>query len=1211
MKKLLLILVCLIQLGLSYAKESSEWQVTPQQALIKAKAFFAEKGVKTKYNMKRVKSANDKEKMTDSLAPYYVFNAGSKQGFVIISGDERVNDILGYADSGDFNADSIPENMRGWLKGYEEAISFIENNCVLATSYMSTLTTLKGKPAISPIVATQWAQRYPYNGQAPLYNGSSCLTGCVATAMAQVMNHARWPRSSTTSIPSYTTNRQIGELPSLPSTTFDWNTIATGTGLSFEEEVAKLMRYCGQSVYMNYGTGASSAYSSDVASALSKYFGYTSAKYISRYSYSVSEWDEMIYNEIASNRAVYYSGQSTGGGHAFVVDGYDGKGLFHINWGWGGYCDGYFKLTVLNPHSNNGDGASSSNDGYSMDQGAVIGVGGGNDLLENKLRCTDFFLKNTSLSVRYRNDGNNALAFSYGVAIMTDNGKLNVIGDPIYATFESLQYKSLSIDLSNYLTTSGIYTVVPVCRKSPSDPWVRTTDNTKYATAEVSSNHTFSITVHPIKQLSLEDFSVDGDLKLGSEQVLKFTVKNTGDDYSGTMYCFISSTNDKGNYLSRGGIAVERGCSETIDIYMTPPEAGKLNVWLTTDQYGENVIGQSTMVIVSDQTGPSTLSLFSWNSEVRDNYAKTTFSIHNDGQFTYGRPIYIELTDAETSNVLRKYTLNDVSIVPGGTKGWWVSFFDLENNKIYYFNVYYYAEASGKERKLAGSVLTIMPNANVSKIHKLSISTSEGGSVSYSGLTIEGTTNTFDILDGSSFNLSIAVVEGYRLKSLMVNGNDVTSDIIDGSYSIDNVKMDLMLEATFVPLPTLTIRQTDKGLVKVVVGYGKSRTVKLCPLNGRTLSSVKFNDHNVTSQVSSDYLYTTPMIIDESMIDVVFSNKSYKLSYLLDGKEYKTYDIEFGADVTPEAYPLREGHTFSGWIGIPSTMPERNVTVTGYFSVNKYRIFYLIDDIEYESVEVAYGTSIEPIKEPTKEGYTFSGWSALPETMPARDVMVTGHFEKIYDVSSAVILANIIMCKTKASDEDFKIYDLNHDKELNIGDMVLVIKEIIKNVNYLPTRTTRTADYDNDLAHYTAVQFVLSVPPSSEITDIQLIGKNRFSHNLIWQQIDVNDYAVVIYSQTNQRFSPEKGNIMDITFTDETYKDITTSKVVLATSHGGRVWLNSLPVYAAKNDIVNNTKSETFDVYDLSGRKIRIQCHSLDDIARGVYIINGKKTVIR
>ena len=125
-----------------------------------------------------------------------------------------------------------------------------------------------------------------------------------------------------------------------------------------------------------------------------------------------------------------------------------------------------------------------------------------------------------------------------------------------------------------------------------------------------------------------------------------------------------------------------------------------------------------------------------------------------------------------------------------------------------------------------------------------------------------------------------------------------------------------------------------------------------------------------------------------------FSVNKYKLTYTVDGTEYKTYEVEYGATITLEAAPTKEGYTFSGWSEIPEIMPAKDVMVTGTFSINKYKLTYTIDGEEYKSYEVEYGATITPEAEPTKEGYTFSGWSEIPETMPAHDVKVTGTFTK-------------------------------------------------------------------------------------------------------------------------------------------------------------------------------------------------------------------------
>ena len=121
-------------------------------------------------------------------------------------------------------------------------------------------------------------------------------------------------------------------------------------------------------------------------------------------------------------------------------------------------------------------------------------------------------------------------------------------------------------------------------------------------------------------------------------------------------------------------------------------------------------------------------------------------------------------------------------------------------------------------------------------------------------------------------------------------------------------------------------------------------------------------------------------------------SKFFTLLYKVDGVDYKSYQVEYGASITAEPAPTKEGYTFSGWSEIPETMPAHDVTVTGTFSINKYKLTYTVDGEVYKTYEMEYGATITPEVEPTKEGYTFSGWSEIPATMPAHDVTVTGTF---------------------------------------------------------------------------------------------------------------------------------------------------------------------------------------------------------------------------
>ena len=123
-----------------------------------------------------------------------------------------------------------------------------------------------------------------------------------------------------------------------------------------------------------------------------------------------------------------------------------------------------------------------------------------------------------------------------------------------------------------------------------------------------------------------------------------------------------------------------------------------------------------------------------------------------------------------------------------------------------------------------------------------------------------------------------------------------------------------------------------------------------------------------------------------------FTLNKYKLTYTVDGVEYKAFEFEYGSAITPEAEPTKEGYSFSGWSEIPDTMPANDITVMGSFTINKYKLTYVVDGEEYKTYEIEYGTSITLENEPTKEGYTFSGWSEIPDTMPANDIAVTGTF---------------------------------------------------------------------------------------------------------------------------------------------------------------------------------------------------------------------------
>ena len=365
--------------------------VTPAEALKQATQFVQNR-IASGQHSRRAAGTPAQLTQTGKVSGLYVFNVDNNGGFVVVSNDDRTEPVLGYSDSGAFDPDNMPENMRAWLQGYADEIAWLKKHPDAAVSTSRRTGESNIKTPIEPLVETKWNQGEPYNKECPYYYEDEygdysysltqetneyehCVTGCVATAMAQVMKYYEWPAQATTNIPSY--KWQGYTMSSLSPVAFDWGNMiddySNGYSTDQATAVATLMKYCGYSVQMDYGE-SSGAVTNKVADALTTYFNYESTTVSkNRNYYTYANWIELLYHELYEGRVVLYHGASTGGGHAFVCDGYQGEDYFHINWGWGGTSDSYFKLSAMNPYDQ-GIGGSSSKDGFSYLQGAIVGI---------------------------------------------------------------------------------------------------------------------------------------------------------------------------------------------------------------------------------------------------------------------------------------------------------------------------------------------------------------------------------------------------------------------------------------------------------------------------------------------------------------------------------------------------------------------------------------------------------------------------------------------------------------------------------------------------------------------------------------------------------------------------------------------------------------------------------------------------------------------
>ena len=289
---------------------------------------------------------------------FYIYDRGHS-GFVVVAGDDRLPQVLGYSETGHFSATQVPPAMKYWMQEMNRQIAYLqEHDNVVAQ------VPFQHETAVDALMTTLWDQGTPFNDLCPTYTDNAgntfrSVTGCVATAFAQVMNYYQWPDVGVGSH-SYVCN--VNDMTTVElsadfsQSVYRWDLMLDTYDENSDPEscqaVAKLMSDVGISMEMGYG--ASSGASEMTAMLASRqFFKYNEHSYLlNRDNFSAAEWDKILVDEITAGRPIIYCGYTVGvsmGGHAFVLDGYDTDGYFHVNWGWGGTADGYFLFTVLAP----------------------------------------------------------------------------------------------------------------------------------------------------------------------------------------------------------------------------------------------------------------------------------------------------------------------------------------------------------------------------------------------------------------------------------------------------------------------------------------------------------------------------------------------------------------------------------------------------------------------------------------------------------------------------------------------------------------------------------------------------------------------------------------------------------------------------------------------------------------------------------------------
>lgn len=294
-------------------------------------------------------------------ASFHVFN-GTSGGFVIVSASDLTSPILGYAETGAFNTENIPDGLAYFLNGYGQSVDFAEENLkkadfVIAQEWVNLercgKTQALRSVVVEPLVATHWDQDCYYNAYCPKDDEGPChcaLAGCVATSMAQVMKYWNYPEHGTGSH-SYNSYLYGTLSANFGATTYQWEEMLESLNAD-NEYVAILIYHCGVSVDMNYGAMASGALHQSIPPAMSSYFGYGTSHNLFRDDYPYDEWVAMMRDALDMGIPILYAGTDGGSqGHSFICDGYDDNGLFHINWSWGGVLDGWFSIDNLQTYN--------------------------------------------------------------------------------------------------------------------------------------------------------------------------------------------------------------------------------------------------------------------------------------------------------------------------------------------------------------------------------------------------------------------------------------------------------------------------------------------------------------------------------------------------------------------------------------------------------------------------------------------------------------------------------------------------------------------------------------------------------------------------------------------------------------------------------------------------------------------------------------------
>ena len=863
------------------------------------------------------------QKLPGSPVIYYVFNVGHGDGFIIISGDDIARPVVGYSTQGSYDHNNRPTNFEAWMEDVYAVISQgiadgISGDALIQEEWEAYLRRdteylpAGGTRAVNQLLSTTWDQTSPYWNQCPSYGGNQCVTGCVATAMSQLMKYHNYPAQGTGSSPAYTTTTLGINIPSINfNVNYNFNDMgdATPTTPTAIANVAQLMYHAGASVYMDYGTSSigSAAYDDDAAIALTTYFKYDKGLLYERKTITVSgttytyytdnQWIAMLQQELDANRPVYYAGSGPAGGHAFICDGYNEQNQFHFNWGWGGSSNGYYTINLLNPS------------GYTFPNSHAILRNMKPDPAGTSTQSYQMYLlENTNLTATatsvmpgqafnaethgYRNLGYTTFPGGYyGIGLFNPAGDLvEVISAPLINVPNQIAPgagfgNTLTFDCSvSSSVTSGNYTMKAIVSATyPNPNWVvakgtlvdelplQVIAPTYTLTPSAGANGTISPnTPVTVTQGGSQTFTFTPATNYEVDDV---KVDNVSVGFSGNQYTF---TNVTANHTINVTFKLKQ--------YTLTPTAGANGTISPNTPVTVNHGGSQTFtftpaanyevdeVKVDDVSVSFSGNQYTFTNVTADHTIHVTFK-----QYEYGE--YIIHSTCGSGGTISPG--GDVLVVKGDDKTFlitpkqgykisqvWVD--DMAEPQAVIDGYYTFTNVQAEHWLMATftyiSIEQYYINASVSSV---------GGTISPAGKVL--------VESGEDYTFTFTAQAGYQLKEVLVNGINNLAAVAAEEYTFYDITSSHTIVGKFEKRNYLITASngTAGGTVSPIgessVTYGGSKAYTITAQTGYIIDEVKIDGTNNPTTVSSGK-YTFSNVTDNHTIVATFKNRTYDIT---------------------------------------------------------------------------------------------------------------------------------------------------------------------------------------------------------------------------------------------------------------------------------------------------------------------------------------------